>query len=205
MIGKLGLVALILTTALAYGMSNTWRLKIGQSLVCSEEVARSDLILVENFDPDYLVFERAAELQRAGLASRALVPFQISPEPGKPDKRPYAVSKGIAELMSRLARIEDPEFAPIQAIEPISLNAAYQIRELLVKAHVRSVIVVTPGLRSKRSSLIYNAVLAPAGIKAYCVPVFGLDVINNWTGSWHDIQEIGEQFLKLTFYRLHVL
>jgi hypothetical protein len=41
--------------------------------VCPEEIAPSDIILVENFEPDYLVFKRAAALQLAGVASRAFV------------------------------------------------------------------------------------------------------------------------------------
>jgi len=38
------------------------------------------------------------------------------------------VSQGIAELMSQVARLQEPEILPIRVIEPISLNAAYQIR-----------------------------------------------------------------------------
>ena len=47
---------------------------IGRSLVCDASLAPSDAILVENFDPDYLLFERARQLRRAGLAARVLVP-----------------------------------------------------------------------------------------------------------------------------------
>ena len=55
-----------------------WMLRIGQSLVCTEEMSPSDVILVENFDPDYFVFERAAALHKAGLAARVLVPTDAS-------------------------------------------------------------------------------------------------------------------------------
>ena len=107
--------------------------------------------------------------------------------------------------MSRLVRIQDPEIIPIRAIEPISLNAAYQIRDFLTKEHLRSIIVVTPGFRSKRSYLVYQAVLAPAGIKVYCMPVFGLETPENWTKTSHNIQEVTEQYLKLLYYRFYVL
>jgi hypothetical protein len=202
---KLRLAALMLVILIASVTRGVWILRIGRSLVCPEGVGQSDLILVENFDPDYLVFERAAELYNAGFASRILVPIQVSPDPEKPDKRPYAVSRGITEMMSQLARIREPEIIPIRAIEPISLNAAYQIRDFLTKEHLRSVIVVTPGFRSERSYLVYHMVLAPAGIKVYCMPVFGLETPENWTKTWHNIQEVIEQFLKLLYYRFYVL
>ena len=51
--------------------------RIGKSLVCEERADRSDAILVENFDPEYLEFERAATLKNAGIASRVFVPVQV--------------------------------------------------------------------------------------------------------------------------------
>jgi hypothetical protein len=178
-----------------------WMLQIGQSLVCTEEISPSDVILVENFDPDYLVFERAAALYKAGFAARVLVPTQASRDP----TRANLVAQGIAELMAHVAQLQQPTILPIRLLEPISLNAAYQIRDFLMQEHLRSVIVVTPGFRSKRSSLVYRAVLEPAGIKVGCVPVFGQKTPQNWTETWHGIQEVTEQFLKLQFYRFYVL
>ena len=94
---------------------------------------------------------------------------------------------------------------PIRTIEPISLNAALQIRDFLTTAQLRSVIVLTPGFRSQRSLLVYQAVLAPAGIKVYCVPVFGEKSAKNWMKTWHGIQDVTEQWLKLQYYRFYVL
>jgi hypothetical protein len=107
--------------------------------------------------------------------------------------------------MARVARMPEPEILPIQIIEPISLHAAYQIRDFLTATPLRSAIVVTPGFRSQRSSLVYQAVLAPAGITVYCVPVFGQKTPANWTETWHGIQEVAAQFLKLQYYRFYVL
>jgi hypothetical protein len=200
---RLGVLTLVIL--IVYVMRGVWTLRIGQGLVCPEGIGQSDLILVENFDPNYLVFERAAELHKAGFASRVLVPTQVSPDPEEPEKRRYTVYRDIAELMSRLARIQDAEITPIRVIEPISLNVAYQMRDLLTKEHLKSVIVVTPGFRSKRSYLVYHEVLAPVGIKVYCMPVFGGQTPRNWTKTWHSIEEVAEQFLKLHFYRFYVL
>jgi len=51
------LVVLILSVTREF-----WSKRIGQSLVCTEQLSQSDLILVENVDQDYLLFERAAAL-----------------------------------------------------------------------------------------------------------------------------------------------
>src|SRR6267378_8115076 len=77
---------------------------IGRSLVCREDVAPSDAILVENFDPDYRVFERAAALQKAGFSGRILIPTEASEhDPEVAD----TIWRGITELMSRTARLEN--------------------------------------------------------------------------------------------------
>ena len=68
-----------------------WTLRIGQNLVYPEEIAPSDIILVENFEPDYLVFKRAAALQLGGVASRVFVPVPASSDP----VRPNLVSQGM--------------------------------------------------------------------------------------------------------------
>jgi hypothetical protein len=198
---KFRLALLMLIVLLVSATRGFWILRIGQSLVCAKEIAPSDVILVENFDPHYLVFERAAALHKAGLAARVLVPTDASRDPAKANP----VSQGITELMARVARLQDPELLPIQISEPVSLNAAYQIRDFLTTEHLRSVIVVTDGFRSKRSSLIYHAVLEPAGIKAGCVPVFGQNTPKNWPKTWHGIQDVTEQFFKLQYYCFYVL
>jgi hypothetical protein len=174
---------------------------IGQSLVCAEEMSPSDVILVENFDPHYLVFERAAALHKAGFAARVLVTTDASRDP----KRANAVSQGIAELMSQIARLQNPTILPIRIVEPVSLNAAYQLRDFLLKEHLRSVVIVTDGFRSKRSALVYHTVLDPTGIKVGCIPVFGERTPKNWAATWHGIEEVTEQFLKLQYYRFYVL
>ena len=198
---KFRLALLILLVLLGSATRGFWEARIGQSLVCTEEIAPSDVILVENFDPHYLVFERAATLHKAGLAARVLVPVDAA----RDSERADPVSQGMTELMARVAGLQNPELLPIQISEPVSLNAAYQVRDFLTTGHLRSVIIVTDGFRSKRSSLVYHAVLNPAGIKVACVPVFGQTTPQNWTKTWHGIQDVTEQFLKLQYYRFYVL
>jgi hypothetical protein len=110
------------------------------------------------------------------------------------------VSQGIAEVMARVTRMPEPEFIPIRDIEPISLNVAYQLRGFLVTEHLQLVLVVTPGVCSQRSSLVYHAVLGPAGITVSCVPLFVEKTPKNWTQKWHGVQDVTEQWLKLQYY-----
>jgi hypothetical protein len=198
---KFRLALLMLVMLLVSVTREFWILKIGQSLVCTEEMSPSDVILVENFDPDYRVFERAAALRKADLAVRVLVHTEASRDP----EGANPVSQGIAELMARVARLQDPTILPIRIFEPVSLNAAYQIRDFLIKEHLRSVIIVTHGFRSRRSALVYHTVLDPTGIRVGCMPVFRESTPKNWTATWHGIEEVTEQFLKLQYYRLYVL
>ena len=187
----------------AFATRTFWTAQIGESLACREQIpGRSDALLVENFDLNYLVFERAAALERSGLSARVLVPAQVSRQ--DPEDL-NLVSKRIAEVMAGVARLRHIELIPIQEKEPISLNAAYQIRDFLIGENLRSLVVVTPGFRSRRSFLVYESVLAPAGIAVSCVPVFGAKTAGNWASTWHGIQEVALQFLKLQYYRFYVL
>ena len=175
-----------------------WVASIGRSLVCGEDLAAADAILVENFDPDYRLFERAAELERRGWSTRILVPARTS---SIDSNETNPLSRGIAELMARFARLQNVEIVPIREIEPYSLSAAQQIRDFLVREHVRSVLVLSPAFRSRRAALVYRAILSPAGIRVHCLPTFGQHTAENWTASWHGIQSVTEQFIKLQYYR----
>jgi hypothetical protein len=177
-----------------------WAEKIGQSLVCEEQVAQSDALLLENFDISYLIFERATALQKSGIAPRAFVPTTAAGA-----DHPNEVSRQLVDVMARAARLEKFEYIPIREKEPISLNAGEQIRDFLTREHIRSVLVITPGFRSRRSEIVYKAVLGPGGIRVGCLPVFGSVTTANWTSTWHGIQNVVEQFGKLQYYRFSVL
>jgi len=177
-----------------------WTTKIGESLVCEKNVTPSDALLLENFDAEYLIFQNARELRKAGVASRAFVPVRTEVD----SMDPNVISMRIAQIMAEVARVE-VEIIPIQEIEPISLNAANQIRDFLKAEHIDSVTVVSPDFRSRRSMLVYDRVFGAAGISTGCSPVFGRRTTSNWTDSWHGLQEVGLQFLKLQFYRFYVI
>jgi len=196
---RLGLLTLVVVGL--WLTAGWWTEAIGRGLVCDASVGPSDAILVENFDPDYLLFERARNLRRAGVAARVLVPVHTDPGTQEPND----VAIGIAEVMARISRIGAIEVIPISQVEPISLNAARDVQRFLDREHIRSVRVVTPLFRSRRSELVYAATLGRAGVTVRCEPVQGSRGVGTWTRSWHGIQEVGEQWLKLQYYRLYVL
>jgi hypothetical protein len=195
---KLRLLIVIVLVAAVVVPHAFWARKIGQSLVCKEQVGSSDALLIENFDINYLIFERAAALQRAGVSAKAFVPIGADTDSNE-------VSRQFVEVMARTAKLEKFETIPIQEKEPISRNAAEQIRDFLTREHIKSVVVLSPGFRSRRSEMVYKAVLEPAGIRVGCLAVFGMKTTLNWSSTWHGIQEVGLQFLKLQYYRFYVL
>jgi hypothetical protein len=198
-VGKASLAVLIVIVG-ATVTSRWWTTEIARSLVCAEEAERSDALLVENFDPSYVLFERAEALEKAGVAATTLIPVEaVDTNVANP------ISHGIAEVMARHARLRVWRVIPIGYTEPISLNASIQIRRQLIRDGIRSIVVIAPGFRSRRSSLVYRTMLAEAGITVHCVPVFGGTSPEHWTRSWHGIQEFTEEFVKLQYYRFYVL
>jgi hypothetical protein len=197
---KLRLSVIAITALALYASRGLWSVWIGESLTCRADETPSDALLIENFDLEYLVFQRAAELQRAGGAKRALVPVQTL-QNGKPSR----VMMEVAQVMANVARIEKIEIIPIVHKEPITLNAARQIRDFLLDEKLASVTVVSPSFRSYRSLLIYNSVFDPSGIRVRCVPTYSHGTPQTWTQSMHGIQEVVLQVGKLLYYRFYVL
>jgi hypothetical protein len=196
---RLGLLAFVVVAL--WLTSGWWTVAIARSLVCEASVAASDAILVETFDTDYLLFQRARELRRAGFAPRVLVP--VGTDSGT--MNPNAVSLGIAEVMARVSQIGQIDIVPVRQVEPITINAIRDVLSFLEREQIHSVIVVTPLFRSRRSALIYGATLERSGVTVYYQPVQGSRGIDTWTRRWHGVQEVMEQWLKLQFYRLYVI
>jgi hypothetical protein len=75
----------------------------------------------------------------------------------------------------------------------------------MLSRRIRSVIAVSPLFRSRRSSLVYSAVLGAAGISVSCEPVGGNRSVETWTHTWHGMQDVLEQWIKLQYYKRYVL
>jgi hypothetical protein len=175
--------------------------KLAESLVCQGTVAKSDAVIIENFDPNYLLFEETAKLVKAGQVGRVYVPVRINSSGSGPNK----VNLEFVEVMCSISRISEYELIPITDIEPIRLNAAQQIKTFLRDQKIHSITVVSPVFSSRRSFLVYHSVFESTGIKVYCLPVFNQRTPKNWTESWHGIQDVFMEFGKLWYYRLAVL
>ncbi len=176
--------------------------KLAESLVYQGTVTKSDAVIIENFDPNYLLFEETAKLLKDGQASRVFVPVRINSTGNGPNR----VDQEFAEVMCRLSRIGvGCELIPFLEIEPIRLNAAKQVKAFLQDQEIHSITIVTSAYSSKRSYLVFQSVLEPIGIKVSCLPVFSERNSSNWTESWHGIQNVFMEFGKLWYYRLAVL
>jgi len=194
-----------LTTALVlmvYLTEPAWAHAVAESLICGqdEHLARVDAILIDDFESDYVLFERARHLQEAGVSSRIIAPVNVLT-----DGSISPVSQAVVDVLARQARVRFVSTVPVGDGEPISLNAAFRIKRFVTENGIRSLMVVTPAFRSERSMMIYRAVLEPVGASAHCAPVFGGRTPENWTRTWHGIQDVALQFGKLQYYRWYVL
>lgn len=194
--------AIVALIVLPYLMEPVWARAVGESLVCrqSGHVDRTDAILVDDFDNDYLLYESARHFQEAGLSSTVIAPVSLFA-----DGSVSPVSEAMVDILARLARVQHVRKVPVTIVEPISLNAAFDIRHFVEQNGIRSVMVVTPAFRSGRSMMIYRAVLEPAGVSAHCAPVFDGRTQDNWTRTWHGIQDVTLQFVKFQYYRWYVM
>lgn len=176
--------------------------KLAESLVFRGTVEASDAVIIENFDPNYLLFEETSKLVKAGQASRVFVPVSINGSGTGPNR----VNQEFVEVMCRISRIGGGcELILIDETEPIRFNAAQQIKNHLQDKGVQSVIVVSPGFSSRRSFLVYQSVFESTDIEVWCLPVFGDRNPANWADTWHGVQEVFLEFGKLWYYRLIVL
>jgi hypothetical protein len=107
--------------------------------------------------------------------------------------------------MAKFAHLGSIEVVPIREVEPISLNAARDVLGFIQREGIRSVVVVSPLFRSKRSAIVYGATLGAAGITVRCEPSQHIQDPHTWTQSLHGIQNVAEQWSKLQYYRLFVL
>jgi hypothetical protein len=192
------IVALVLVV---YLTKSFWAPAVAESLVCehTEHLRRADAVLIDFFDTDYSLFGEGRKLQEAGLGARAIAPVSIGPT-----GLPSTVSEAVIDALARLAQVRNLTMVPASNVEPISLITAFHIRQFVEENGITSVTVVTPAFRSKRSMMIYAAVLNPARVSTQCAPVFGRST-QDWTRTWHGVQDVALQFGKLQYYRWYVL
>lgn len=178
-----------------------WEPSIAASLVCGEEAVTSDAILIENLEPEYLLFERSTQLLREGLASRVFVTVPASWN----SPQPNLVTVEVVRVNARVAQLPAPEIITVQPVEPISLSVAQQVRDYFVAQNIRSVLIVSTGFRSRRTTELHRKVFGDAGIRSSCVPVVDPRSIVGWARTWHGVQGVALEFIKLQYYRFYVM
>ncbi len=107
--------------------------------------------------------------------------------------------------MARISRLGPYEIVPTKEVEPISLNVAWDVLKFLKRERIQSVIVVTSPFRSRRSALVYTSTLGRAGIAVSCEAAPGSYGEGTWPHTWHGVQDVIEQWIKLQYYRWYVL
>jgi len=195
-IGIAALLAAVLIPTRAF-----WLTRLGRSLIHDDTPSVSDVVVVENYDQEYLLFEAASRLLRTGVSGRLIVPTSIF----RDSTIPGAVYQGFSEVMLRVARIEHAEILPVSHQEPVTLTVARQVADKLQHQGVRSVIVVSSGFRSRRTFEVYRKVLAPLDIRLTCMAARCSRTPENWWHSNHGVQQVFLEIVKLYYYRLFVL
>jgi hypothetical protein len=190
-------VVLVAGAIFVFATRGVWLEWISRSLVCVSGGASGQAIVLDYFDSDIGVFARGAQLQRGAGSIRALIPVTFSDEPfGE------AAAMEVARALARVSGLSNWQTIAVPASEPISLNVAYSVRDFLLSENITSVTLISPEFRSRRSDLIYRAVLEERDISVACLPTFRTE---KWTSRWHGIQDVTLQFMKLQYYRFWVL
>jgi len=194
-IGIVVLLAAVLIPTRAF-----WLEQLGRSLIHDDTPSVSDVIVVENYDQEYLLFETASRLLRTGISERLIVPTSVFDDPTIPG----AVYQGFSEVMLRVARIEHAEILPVSHQEPVTLTVARQVADTLQEQGVRSVIVVAGRFRTRRTYAVYRQVFEPLGIAVTVVAARSSRTPENWWHTTHGVQQVFLEFIKLQYYRLFV-
>lgn len=196
------LLALTLVIILCMATRGWWIPAVGWGLVANVQTEKPDLILIDNLDTNFQLFEKASYLQKRGVGKRVLVPVAVF---SGDIQTPATWGREIAETLIRLAHLDSVELLPVGVAEPITRNVAYEVGSYLKRTEVSRVLILTSGFKSKRIHLIFKKALSEVGIETYCLPVWGSQRPETWANTWHGIQEVLLQYAKLVYYRLWVL
>jgi len=199
---KLRITLLVFLMIFCLVTGRFWLLLVGRSLIHEDELAPSDVIVVENFEgPFFEGLSRAVRLQEEGFSPRILVLRLLPRESGFSS----TLLEQIWDSYCHAVGIHDPEIVAVKQVEPITFNIAQQLASTLEKTTIRSAILITGVFHSNRSCLTYQEVLEPLGIEIRCLPVSSVTDPDHWWQTSHDALYVVEEFLKLQYYRLFVL
>jgi uncharacterized SAM-binding protein YcdF (DUF218 family) len=150
--------ALLLVVLFFHPLWLTW---LGESIVCSEQPEKTDLIVVLGGDASGNRLLKAAELCLQGYAKHVLVsgPY-IGDVPESEGSIPDALEKGYPwELF-----ISYPHHATSTMEEAFALSNEFE------RLGVRRILVVTSTFHSRRASLVFRALLPDFQLRFIAVP-----------------------------------
>jgi len=110
---------------------------IGESLVIHVGSEHCDAVLIENFDPNYLLFEESRKLLNSGMDAGVFVPVPYNRGKSGPNR----VSAETVSVMAEVSRIGDYRTINIPETEPIRYNAALAIGGHLQSLRIGSVML----------------------------------------------------------------
>ena len=163
---KLRLLLFLLLGIIFFLFKGFFLEQMAASLVCVPGSTSVDAVIIENFDPNYLLFEAVSTLKREGLEAAVYVPVKFNRDRSGAN----LVSEGTARLLASLSRVGEYELIMIDEKEPIRLNAARQVREYLSGKGYRSVLLVSSGFCSRRSLMVYRRVFNESGMGGVLSP-----------------------------------
>jgi hypothetical protein len=177
-----------------------WLTKAAESLVLKDNLAKSDIILIENWDyPYFSTFVSASRLQAQGFAERIIIASNDRKEKDIATVYEKAIALYSSKAGIRPGTVEEIKLMPS---EPVTLNRARQISEILKARAIRSVILVSGYYHSKRSTLAYRRFLEPTGTRILSYPADPEEMPDQWWKSPSGIKVVSMQFLKYVLYRL---
>jgi hypothetical protein len=177
-----------------------WLGWIGRNLTHQDQPASADLIVIEYYSPNYMLFDKARSLMENGGGKAVIIPMEV-----RDGAEPSPVSNDIIDVLTFNTRLENSIKVPVEHREPITLNVARQVAVKLQEQKARSVTIVSPTFRSQRSYLVYRSVLEPLGIRVQCVHPVESRGPDNWWRSLHGIQDVTLEATKLIYYHIFVL
>ena len=190
----------LLLVAAAYGFRVQLLAAIGHFLVIHDRIQPVDIIFLLNGDPTIRPYQ-AAQLFQKRIASKVLI-ARAEDSPGvQMGAYPNVTDSNITMLKA----LGVPESGILELRPPGGVNSTFdEAKSLLAYCRdhaVRSVVIVTSDLHSRRARYIFRKELRSARVKILMAPIsdrkYGAD---NWWTMEDGVVGCENEYLKLLYY-----
>jgi uncharacterized SAM-binding protein YcdF (DUF218 family) len=194
------LLAVILLPVALYAFRNSVLAEMGNFLVINDPLAPADIIFLLNGDTTTRPYH-AAELLHRGLAPKVVIARMEDSESVKLGAYPNPTDSNIAVLR----KLGLTESQIVELRPPVGVQHTVDEAEALLtysKDHpLRTVIIVTSDLHSRRARYTFRKVLSSTGAKLMLSPVRDLKYgADNWWRLEDGIIGCQNEYLKLAYY-----